>query len=586
MATLEPRPSTSPPAVTHEDLENTRQLQLLSRLLWAMIFLTVLGAVTAFLDPKNDKLVTTVFYLVVGLWFGLIHRLTRRGRVRTATWLLATFFWLLIAIVTLFFGGMQGQNASTFAVCTLLVGSVIGARAALVMAGLSSVWCALVAYLEVHSALPPPLGPYSPINSWSTVTITVSLTTVLLVTSLQSLRQAYAKAQQIAIERDEAMRRSIQGQKMELVGNLTSGVAHDLNNLLTVVVGATDILRVDLTANDDDARALLEDLDYAASRAALMTRQLLAFGRAPSDERTPINASEILAGIGRMLPRVLGSLVTLELEVAPQCWLLGSRSGIEQIVLNLAVNARDAMPNGGTLTFDLRHDSDQLVLLARDTGTGIPTSLRDRVFEPFFTTKASGTGLGLSTVRRLVEHHQGTITIDETSPQGTTFRLTFPPCAPPSTNQSKEEPGIEPASGPARLRILIVEDDPLVRHTLIRLLDREAYEVLAVTDGMEALALLRVSPNIHCVVSDVAMPNLDGEQLARLVNLEFPDLPLVLISGNREPISTPNGASGRVFLRKPFGSRELNGAIRLVTEGAARDAADHANPVASVDQFD
>lgn len=565
MANAETRPPTSYPPPSAEDLEYTRQLHLLSRLLFAMVVLTALGAVTAFFDPKNDKLITTAFYAVVGAWFALIYGLTRRGRVRTATWLLATFFWILIAVVTLFFGGMQGQNASTFAVCTLLVGSVIGARAALVMAALSSIWCGFVAWLEASGLLPVQLGPYSPINSWSTVTITVSLTTVLLITSLQSLRQAYATAQRTALERDEALRRSIQSQKMEVVGNLTSGIAHDLNNLLTVIVGATDVLRADLAATDDDARALIEDLDYAASRAALMTRQLLAFGRAPTDERTLINASEILGAIGRMLPRVLGSHVRIELNIAPDCWISGSRSGLEQVALNLAINARDAMPNGGTLTFELVSDQSSLTLRARDTGTGIPGQLREKVFEPFFSTKAAGTGLGLSTVRRLVEHHQGTIAIEDTSPTGTTFCLSFPRAVVSDTPTFKEDVAIEPSSGPPRLRVLVVEDDPLVRHTLLRLLDRDAYDVLAVSDGLEALAVLRTSQNhFHCLVSDIAMPNLDGEQLARMVDVEFPELAMVLISGNREPGTASVTNQRRVFLRKPFAAPELNRAIRRV----------------------
>ncbi len=572
MPNVESRPTSSQPPASPEVLEYTRQLHLLSRLLLTMVLLTAVGAVTAFLDPKNDTLVTAAFYSVVGAWFGLIYVLTRRGRVRTATWLLATFFWLLIAVVTLYFGGMQGQNASTFAVCTLLVGSVVGARAALVMAALSSAWCAFVAYLESNALLPAQLGPYSPVNSWSTVTITVSLTTVLLITSLQSLRQAYAKAQQTALERDEALRRSIQGQKMELVGNLTSGIAHDLNNLLTVIVGATDVLRADVSAKDDEARALVEDLDYAASRAALITRQLLAFGRAPTDERTLIDASEILNAIGRMLPRVLGSQVAIELDVTPDGWLYGSRSGLEQIVLNLAVNARDAMPNGGKLTFRLEGDKQTLTLRARDTGTGIPAAVLDRVFEPFFTTKAAGTGLGLSTVRRLVEHHHGTIAIEDTSPNGTTFRLDFPRATVTEPLPKTSERRFEPSPGTARLRVLVVEDDPLVRHTLLRNLDRDAYDVLAVGDGVEALALLRASGNFQCVISDVAMPNLDGEQLARALEVEFPELPVVLMSGNREPVVTPQTGAPRAFLRKPFDGSELELTLRRLTAPAATRA--------------
>src|SRR6187549_1564581 len=268
------------------DEEDSRRASQLYRMLAAMIGLAFVGFGSSLLEPRNDVKVTLSFYGIVFAWLLGVGAFLRRGRVLAAGWVLGIFFWLLIAVVTLFFGGMQGQNAACFTVCILLLGSVVSGRAALIMAVVSSLWCALVAVLERRSMLPTPLEPYSPINAWAAVTITVLLTAVLLRSSLESLQRLHARAQQSARERDEALRRSIQGQKMELVGNLTSGIAHDFNNLLTVIVGATDVLRADIASTDDDARALVEDLDYAASRAALMTRQLLAFGRAPTDERT------------------------------------------------------------------------------------------------------------------------------------------------------------------------------------------------------------------------------------------------------------------------------------------------------------
>jgi signal transduction histidine kinase/ActR/RegA family two-component response regulator len=530
-----------------------------------MAALTVIGAVSAWFAPGNDLFVTTLFYGCVWFWLAAIYVLARRGQVTAATWIFAASFWVLIAGVTLYFGGMQGQNASTFAVCTLLIGSVVGWRAALGVAAASSAWCAYVAHLEISGSLPPQWGPYSPINAWGTVTITVSLTTVLLLTSLQFLREAYAKAQKTAAERDEALRRAVQSQKMELVGNLTSGIAHDLNNLLTVIVGATDVLREEAKTKDDDARGLVEDLDDAASRAALMTRQLLAFGRTPADERQVINAGDIISAIGKMLPRVLGSAVSVTLDVAHDCWVLGARSGIEQIVLNLAVNARDAMPNGGTLQIQLSATRDQVILLARDTGCGIPASVRERVFEPFFTTKAAGTGLGLSTVRRIMDHHQGTIELERTSEEGTTFRLCFPRVNAPVVGKPVEELPSSPHSSRPRLRVLIVEDDPLVRQTLLRNLDRDTYDVMAVSNGMEALAFLRAGSNVQCIVSDVVMPQLDGESFARVLDREYPHLSLVLISGNREPSSNLTSRLRGTFLRKPFSGHDLRVAIQRVT---------------------
>lgn len=565
MASGDSRPSISPPFTDKRDAEEVRRVHLLTRLVATMAVLTLIGAISAWFAPGNDLLVTALFYACVWAWLGTIYVLARRGHVASATWIFAASFWVLIAGVTLFFGGMQGQNASTFAVCTLLIGSVVGGRAALGVAAASSAWCAYVAHLEVSGHLPKQWGPYSPINAWGTVTITVSLTTVLLLTSLQSLREAYAKAQRTAAERDEALRRAVQSQKMELVGNLTSGIAHDLNNLLTVIVGATDVLREEAKTKDDEARGLVEDLDDAASRAALMTRQLLAFGRTPADERQVINAGDIVSAIGKMLPRVLGSAVTVSLEVAHDCWVLGSRSGLEQIVLNLAVNARDAMPDGGTLQIQLTGTPDRVILLARDSGGGIPAHVRERVFEPFFTTKATGTGLGLSTVRRIMDHHQGTIELENTSEAGTTFRLWFPRVNAPALGKPVEELPSSPNSGRPRLRVLVVEDDPLVRQTLVRSLDRDTYDVMAVSNGIEALSFLEAGSNVHCIVSDVAMPQLDGEGLARFLEREYAHLSLVLISGNREPSFNVASRVRSTFLRKPFSGHDLRVAIERVT---------------------
>lgn len=209
--------------------DGARRAQLLNRLLGAMLGLAVLGGASALLEPRNDWRVTVFFYGLVILWLIGVGVIVRRGRVVLAAWILSSFFWLTIAAVTILFGGMQGSgNAASFTVCILLLGGVVGGRAAVIMAVVSSIWCALVTWLELHGKLPPPIAPYSPINAWGGVTITLLLTSVLLRTSIESLEQMHARADQAARERDEALRRSIQGQKMELVGNLTSGIAHDL----------------------------------------------------------------------------------------------------------------------------------------------------------------------------------------------------------------------------------------------------------------------------------------------------------------------------------------------------------------------
>jgi len=551
-------------APTFEDAERTRQAELLHRLLRAMGLLVILAAGASAFDVRNDVRVTAGFYAVVLGWLAGVLAIVRTGRVVLAAWIFSSLFWVLIAFVTLVFGGMQGQNASIFAVCTLLIGSIVGGRAALAMAVASSAWCGLVAYLEVHALLPRQLGPYAPGNAWAALTVTVLLTSVLLHASLESLRQVHAEAQHAAAERDEALRRSIQGQKMELVGNLTSGVAHDLNNLLTVIVGTSDMLRLRLENRDPQTLGLLDDLEGAASRASLMTRQLLTFGRLRSSELERADFGSILTGMGKMLPRLLGHAVSVDVKVRGDCVVMASRSGLEQILLNLAINAREAMPQGGALRLELSATGDQVVLRASDTGVGMSPEVAARIFEPFFTTKATGTGLGLATVKQLVDHYAGTIELESQPERGTTFTVRFPHAPPPELVRS--EPRAADGFGSARPptsrgRILLAEDDPLVRKALRRTLEAGGYEVIAVEDGAEAVTALRTQAAFDCIVSDVVMPNLDGEALALHVAGTQPTLPMVLMSGNRRPDSALVPGLPRTFLMKPIGGEELRAAV-------------------------
>jgi signal transduction histidine kinase/ActR/RegA family two-component response regulator len=550
------------------DAEITRQARLLYRLLWAMFGLVFVAAGTSLLDARNDPVVTIVFYAVVVAFLYVVALVGRTGRVVLAAWVFSLFFWGLIAYVTLAFGGMQGQNASTFAVCVLLIGSIVGGRSAIIMALASSAWCALVAYLEVHGLLPKQVGQYLPINAWAAVTVTVTLTSVLLHTSLESLRGAHQAAQRSADERDEALRRSVQGQKMELVGNLASGIAHDLNNLLTVIVNAAELLGEQVPAGDAETRSVLNDLEESTSRAALMTTQLLTFGRTQASKLEPVDVSVTLGVMGKMLPRLLGSHVTVTVFAQPQTWVLATRTGFEQILLNLAVNARDAMPGGGRIRFDLQEEGGRVLFSASDSGTGMTPEVQARIFEPFYTTKATGTGLGLSTIRQLVEHFGGTIAVESQLGQGTTFRLSFPsldPALVPRSSSTKIVPLVA-SSSPRRGRILLAEDEALIRRALVRSLTVEGYDVTAVADGEEALSVLQTTDDLVCVVTDLSMPRLDGEGLTRSVRARFPHMPMVLLSGNREPPADLElGPHGR-FLTKPVAHRQLMEAIGEVTE--------------------
>jgi len=556
---------------TFPDVESTRQARLLYRLLRAMVLLVILAVTGGLLDPRNDVKVTIIIYSIILCWLAVVAAVVRRGKVTLAAWTFGLFFWALIAFVTLAFGGLQGQNASVFAVCTLLVGSVVGGRAAIGMALASSAWCLFVMYLELHDLLPGQLGPYTPINAWTAVTITVLLTSVLLHESLSSLGRMHAEAQTAAAERDEALRRSINGQKMELVGNLTSGIAHDLNNLLTVMVGAVELLRSEPALQGESTLSLLDSLEQATSRSALMTTQLLAFGRKQKDEGQATELGAVIRASGQMLPRLLGPRIEVRTSADAETWIFASRPALEQIVLNLAVNARDAMPGGGTFELSVRQQADQIVLSARDTGVGISTELQGKVFEPFFTTKASGTGLGLATVTQLTTHYHGRIELESAPGRGTTFRLSFPklptPLGPPAALEGKPA-ALDPwsAEGPPRGRILVVEDDALVRQTLIRILTRDGYDVTAVADGEEALAVVKTSEDLACVVTDISMRRMAGEVLASHLSTTHPKLPVVLISGNRAPALAADTGAPRQFLPKPVSAEELCAAIQGLIE--------------------
>jgi signal transduction histidine kinase/CheY-like chemotaxis protein len=564
--------------------ELQRRGELLLRLVHVMGALVLFAFGASLLEPKNSKLVSVVFYGVVALGIWIVAKLTRRGRVVLAAWLLCSFFWTVIAFAVLFCGGMQGENAATFTVCVMLIGSVVGGRAAIVVALITSLSCAVMALLERTNHLPAQLTVYSPIDAWVAVTVTLILTSVLLRASLESLQRANAQAEASAQERDRALAKSIEAQKMEVVGNLSGGIAHDFNNLLMVISGSASLLRDDLSETNGDARRCLDDIDAATSRATLMTRQLLSFGGGRVDEHSALDLGEVVRSITAMLPRLFGSRITVHVRTPDTpVVVLASRAGLEQILLNLSVNARDAMPEGGELTFELGVDAGFAVLTASDTGYGMSEATRARVFEPFFTTKSFGTGLGLATVEARVRQFGGSIEAQSELGRGAKFVLRLPlqtgaVLRPPSVRPGPAEPAFHG-------RALLVEDDGLVRRTVGRMLESAGFEVTSVINGLEALGVLRDTAPFAVVVSDLSMPRLDGRSLVDQIRQRFPALPLVLISGN--PDSDPQGTPMALpVLQKPVDQDALIRAIRRAITRPAREPTAREQPSAGADLDD
>jgi signal transduction histidine kinase/CheY-like chemotaxis protein len=529
--------------------------------LQTMMLLGVAACALSFTDARNAPVMTVVFYVPVLLSIAGLALVVRRGHVAGAAWALGLFFWALIAAVLPMFGGMHGHNGAVFCVSVTLIGVLIGRRPALVLAFLASAWCGFVAWLETEGRLPPQLGVYTPLNAWSALTLTLLLTTVLVQGTLDSLRVVHERAVANARERDEALRRSIDAQKMQVVGNLTGGIAHDFNNLLTVIRGTAEHLREEVATVHPDTVALLDDLDAATLRASLMTRQLLAFGKTETAVES-VDLGHVVRSLSTMLPRLLDASIACSVEAAEGAWVRATRAGLEQILLNLAVNARDAMPRGGTLSLSVHAEGDVVALIVRDDGVGMDEATQAKVFDAFFTTKVSGTGLGLATVRTLTDRFGGTIQLKSAPGEGTTFELRFP--AAPAGSSTIASAASAPIIPSERGRALLVEDDRLVRRESTRILQRAGYEVVPVTHAAEALALLREPGTFEVVVTDIAMPGMDGDALAREIAVLLPEQPVVLCSGNRDPSDETLASPRRAFAPKPLVADELLAAILRV----------------------
>jgi PAS domain S-box-containing protein len=357
-----------------------------------------------------------------------------------------------------------------------------------------------------------------------------------------------------------------QSQKMEAIGRLAGGVAHDFNNLLTVISGYGTLALGDVDPGDP-LHEPLREMVSAAEKAAALTRQLLAHSRQQALEPKLWNLNVVVSDMERMLHRIIGEDVRLMTDLDPSLpRLLIDRGQIEQVILNLVVNARDAMPEGGKLQLTTRSLPQQraVMLSVSDTGMGMTEGVRARIFEPFYTTKAvgKGTGLGLATVYGVVQQSGGTIAVETEVGRGSCFRLTFPETA---SSDSREPRGsvVREAAGGSE-SILLVEDDASLRSFAARILGAAGYSVMAAANGREAMALLSSSkPSL--VVSDIVMPDVGGRKLGQSIAELRPDLPILFMSGYAEP-GLDQGGGLRYFLQKPFKPAELTTAVRQILD--------------------
>jgi len=384
--------------------------------------------------------------------------------------------------------------------------------------------------------------------------------------------------------RNESEEQLRQMQKMEAVGRLVGGVAHDFNNLLTVILGYSELVLGSLAPGDGRSQDL-EQVIRAGRSAATLTRQLLAVSRRQVLEPRVLRLNDVVVGLGKMLRRLITEDIEFVADLTPSCWNIEvDPAQLEQVIINLVVNAHDAMPQGGRLVIrtenvawaqlaearrQMMSPGDYLSLSVSDNGVGMNDDVRSRIFEPFFTTKGigRGTGLGLSTVHGIVEQSGGRIFVTSRPGQGSTFEI-YVPKANKEIGSSSEITATSENKGSET--ILVAEDDPEVRAFTHRVLKDAGYRVIEARDGAEGLELSdRHGREVHLVITDVVMPFLSGPELAQCLSHSLPRVKLLYISGYADEALHRHGVlpTNIPMLRKPFTPRELRQTVRHLLDG-------------------
>jgi signal transduction histidine kinase/CheY-like chemotaxis protein len=407
----------------------------------------------------------------------------------------------------------------------------------------------------------------------------------------------YATGRHVTAEKEAAaelaaMQETLrQSQKMEAVGQLTGGIAHDFNNMLAVVIGSLDLLSRRLNEDDPRSRRYVEAAMDGANRAALLTKRLLAFSRQQPLEPKAIEPNKLVSGMSDLLRHSLGAEVRLETVLAGGLWRVHvDPNQLENVILNLAVNARDAMPDGGRLTIetqnvhlDARYASahgsvtaGQYVLIAiSDSGSGMDADTMSKAFDPFFTTKeiGKGTGLGLSQVYGFVRQSGGHVKIYSEPGNGTTVKIYLPKLVGPATEFADEALGRPLLLGERGEIVLVVDDEAAVRQVSVEVLRELGYTVLEADCGEKALLLLEAHPDVIMLFTDIVMPDMNGRKLADAARVMLPALKVLFTTGYTRNVEVHNGILDEYvhLIGKPFTVNELGAKMRRVLEDRPGD---------------
>lgn len=379
-----------------------------------------------------------------------------------------------------------------------------------------------------------------------------------------SLTDAVSNLEREMAEREAAEGRLRQMEKMESIGQLTGGIAHDFNNMLAIVMGSLDMARRRLPIGSEELAKALDNAQEGVERAASLTARLLAYARQQPLAPQTVDVNDIVVSVNDVLSRTLGDNIEIRLKLSPDaCHIHIDRSQLENGLINLAVNARDAMPGGGLITIATTRELDEIKVIVSDTGTGMTPDTVDKVFDPFFTTKAvgKGTGLGLSQVHGFVVQSGGDISISSEPGRGTTIELSFKATAAPTAAIAAPDNSTTHRDA-VKTCILVVEDEALVRHLAVETLLEFGHEVHVADNGETALEILDGHPEIALLLTDVAMPKMDGHELAEKACELRPGLKILFATG----YDGSGGTGNATVLHKPYLATDLAKAIQAVMQ--------------------
>jgi PAS domain S-box-containing protein len=364
-------------------------------------------------------------------------------------------------------------------------------------------------------------------------------------------------------ERKQLEAQFLRAQRLESIGTLASGIAHDLNNILAPIFMASEILRSEQLT--PDGGAMLDIIQNSAQRGADIVKQVLTFVRGSEGKRTSLALPYLVKEICKVASETFPKNISVRFSIDPSLWLVeADPTQMHQVLMNLCINARDAMPNGGLLTVSAKNvtadGKSSVQMEVADTGTGIPQEIIDKIFDPFFTTKdaGKGTGLGLSTVLGIVKSHAGTVHVESKPGEGTKFQVALPAVLDSSKGDARKNTGPVPRGHGET--VLVVDDEAEIRNLAAEALRRNGYEVISAQDGASGIVqFVEQKQKIALVITDLMMPGVDGVSLVKTVQAIKPDMKIIITSGFAEGRPLPEGSR---LIRKPFSANELLRAVQ------------------------